>query len=159
MDTWAVRWLECKEETLHMEKEDGFRLSQFSKKERQERLFRVAEHCYSLAKSCPTCLQHHGLWPTRLLCPWYSPGKNTGVDWHFLLQGPSWPRNWTYVSCIGGFFFFFSLLRHQGSPYVRINPQKYGYKIVVIFDLSLMAQLLWGGEAGGSRETPLDLLQ
>ena len=29
------------------------------------------------------------LWtePTRLLCPWDSPGKNTGVGWHALLQG------------------------------------------------------------------------
>ena len=25
--------------------------------------------------------------PARLLCPWDSPGKNTGVDCHFLLQG------------------------------------------------------------------------
>ena len=24
---------------------------------------------------------------TRLLCPWDSPGKNTGVDCHFLLLG------------------------------------------------------------------------
>ena len=24
-------------------------------------------------------LQPHGLWFTRLLCPWASPGKNTGV--------------------------------------------------------------------------------
>ena len=32
-------------------------------------------------------LQPHGLWPTRLLCPWNSPGKNTGVGWHFLPQG------------------------------------------------------------------------
>ena len=24
--------------------------------------------------------------PTRLLCPWNFPGKNTGVDCHFLLQ-------------------------------------------------------------------------
>ena len=28
-----------------------------------------------------------GLWPTKLLCPWDSPGKNTGVGCHFLLQG------------------------------------------------------------------------
>ena len=28
-----------------------------------------------------------GLWPTRLLCPWNFPGKNTGVGCHFLLQG------------------------------------------------------------------------
>ena len=25
--------------------------------------------------------------PARLLCPWDVPGKNTGVDCHFLLQG------------------------------------------------------------------------
>ena len=31
-------------------------------------------------------LQPHGLWPTRLLCPWDFPGKNTGVGCHFLLQ-------------------------------------------------------------------------
>ena len=34
-----------------------------------------------------TSLQPHGLYPARLLCPWYSPGKNTGVDCHFLLWG------------------------------------------------------------------------
>ena len=29
----------------------------------------------------------HGLQPTRLLCPWNSPGQNTGVGSHSLLQG------------------------------------------------------------------------
>ena len=33
------------------------------------------------------CLQLHGLQPTRLLCPWNSPGKNTGVGCQSLLQG------------------------------------------------------------------------
>ena len=28
----------------------------------------------------------YGLQPTRLLCPWDSPGKNTGLGCHFLLQ-------------------------------------------------------------------------
>ena len=32
-------------------------------------------------------LQPHGLQPTRLLCLWDFPGKNTGVGCHFLLQG------------------------------------------------------------------------
>ena len=27
--------------------------------------------------------QPHGLWPARLLCPWDSPGKNTGGGCHF----------------------------------------------------------------------------
>ena len=31
-------------------------------------------------------LQPHELQPTRLLCPWNFPGKNTGVGCHFLLQ-------------------------------------------------------------------------
>jgi len=29
----------------------------------------------------------YGLEPIRLLCPWDSPGKNTGVDCYALLQG------------------------------------------------------------------------
>ena len=32
-------------------------------------------------------LRPHGLGPTMLLCPWTSSGKNTGVGFHFLLQG------------------------------------------------------------------------
>ena len=36
-------------------------------------------------QSCPT-LRPHRLQPTRLLHPWDSPGKNTGVGCHFLLQ-------------------------------------------------------------------------
>ena len=32
-------------------------------------------------------LRPHGLQPTRLLPPWDSPGKSTGVGCHFLLQG------------------------------------------------------------------------
>jgi len=37
--------------------------------------------------SCVWVLWPHGLQPTRLLCPWDSPGKNTGVGCHTLLQG------------------------------------------------------------------------
>ena len=38
-----------------------------------------------LLQSCPT-LRSHRWQPTRLLHPWDSPGKNTGVGCHFLLQ-------------------------------------------------------------------------
>ena len=31
--------------------------------------------------------QPHGLQPTRLLCPWNSPGKNNGVCCRALFQG------------------------------------------------------------------------
>ena len=37
-------------------------------------------------------LQLYGLWPTRLLCPWDSPGKNTGVGCLALLQGIFWTQ-------------------------------------------------------------------
>ena len=36
-------------------------------------------------QSCPT-LCNPRQQPTRLPCPWDSPGKNTGVGCHFLLQ-------------------------------------------------------------------------
>ena len=54
------------------------------------------------ARSCPTLCN-----PTRLLCTWYSPGKNTGVTCHFL-RGSSRPRDRTHVfwvSCIADRFF------------------------------------------------------
>ena len=44
------------------------------------------EHCYQSHKAALWWSYIHGLWPTRLLCPWDSPGKNTGVGCHFLLQ-------------------------------------------------------------------------
>ena len=31
-------------------------------------------------------LRPHGLWPTQLLCPRHFPGRNTGVECHFLFQ-------------------------------------------------------------------------
>ena len=37
-------------------------------------------------QSCLDSVQPHRRQPTRLLCPWESPGKNTGVGFHFLLQ-------------------------------------------------------------------------
>ena len=48
----------------------------------------------------------HGLQPTRLLHPWDSPGKNTGVSYHFLLWGSSWPKDLTQISCIIAAAFF-----------------------------------------------------
>ena len=47
----------------------------------------------------------YGLLPTRLLCPWTPPGKNTRVGCHSLLQENSRPWDWTWVSCIASGFF------------------------------------------------------
>ena len=43
--------------------------------------------CCLVIKSCPALVTRYGLQPARLLCPWDSPGKYTGVGCHFLLQG------------------------------------------------------------------------
>ena len=44
-------------------------------------------HSGRFFRSYISCLQPPGLQPTRLLRPWDSPGKNTGVGCHLLLQG------------------------------------------------------------------------
>ena len=49
--------------------------------------FSLAFVCLHSHSAVSDSLQPHGLYPTRLLCPWDSPGKNTGVGCHFLLQG------------------------------------------------------------------------
>ena len=57
------------------------------------------ESSCSVTKSCPTL--YDPTEPTRLLCPWDSPGKNTGVGCHFLLQGIFLMQGSNHVSCIG----------------------------------------------------------
>ena len=59
-------------------------------------------------------LQPHGLWQARLPCPWNSPGKNTGVSSHFLLQG-IFPTQGSNL----GLLHYRQILNHlcdQGSP-------------------------------------------
>ena len=55
-------------------------------------------YCESVSRSVVSVCDPHGLWPTGILCPWDSPGKNTGAHSQSLLQGifPTW------VSCIPG---------------------------------------------------------
>ena len=45
-------------------------------------LFSGSVSCLVMSNS----LWPHGLQPARLLCPWDSPGQNTGVGCHFLLH-------------------------------------------------------------------------
>ena len=44
-------------------------------------------HSSQVASGVSNSLQPHVLQPTRLLCPWNFPGKNTGVGCHIFLQG------------------------------------------------------------------------
>ena len=63
--------------------------------------WKIGHRCSVISDS----LRPHGLLPTRLLCPWNSPGQNTGVGSCSLLQGISQPRDRTQVSHIAGRFF------------------------------------------------------
>ena len=59
-------------------------------------------------------LQPHGLKPARLLCSWYSPGKNTEVGSHSLLQEifPTQGQKPGLLHCRQILYH----LSHQGSP-------------------------------------------
>ena len=60
-----------------------------------------------------------GLNPARVLRPWDSPGKNTGVGCHSLLQGifPTQGLNPGLPCCRQIFY----CMRHQGSPGIRLK--------------------------------------
>ena len=59
----------------------------FAEKKTAFKMQRVYMHMFSVASIGSNSLRPHGLQTARLLCPWNSAGKNTGVGCHFLLQG------------------------------------------------------------------------
>ena len=67
-------------------------------------------------------LPSSGLQPTRLLCPWNSPG-NTGVSSHFLLQGifQTQGSNLGLLHCRQ----ILCHMNHQGSPIFSAKPWDY----------------------------------
>ena len=48
---------------------------------------RACVNVWVLLTQSSDSFQPPGLWPASLLCPWDSPGKNTGEGCHSLLQG------------------------------------------------------------------------
>ena len=50
------------------------------------------------------CLRPHGLQPTRLLCPWDFPGRDTGVGCHFPLQEMVPNQGWNLLHWQARFF-------------------------------------------------------
>ena len=63
--------------------------------------------------------------PTRLLCPWNSPGTNTRVGSHSLLQGnfPIQGSNPGFVHCRQTLY----QLSHEGSPKVTLFKYNHIY--------------------------------
>ena len=72
-------------------------------------------------------LQSYGL-----LWPWNSSGKNTGVGCHALLQGSSWHRDQTHISCSPGLAGEFFTTEPPGEglfPSIRIFSSELGLHI------------------------------
>ena len=79
--------------------------------------------------------QPYGLQPARLLCSWDSPGKNTGVGCHFLLQGIFLTQGWNQRLLHLLHLQVDSLpLSHLGSPFWLL-PIAY-FSTVLFFYLS-----------------------
>ena len=85
---------------------------------------------------------------TRLLFPWNSPGKNTGMDCHFLLQGSFRPRNQTQISCIVGRFF--TIWATREALYDRVdlkyNEAKHHIIHLLLCNLSLFWQFIFSSK-------------
>ena len=70
--------------------------------------------CVCVRSVAPYSLRPHRLQPVGLLCPWDSPGKNTGVGCPSLLQGIFLTQGWNpgLLHCRRILY----CLSHQGSP-------------------------------------------
>ena len=88
-------------------------------------------------------LQPHGLYPTRLLCPWHSPSKNTGAGFHAFLQGIFPTQGWNpHLLCLLHGRKVLYQLSHRGGPG--------GCSVIALFSYltplpgcSFMAHPLW----------------
>ena len=87
-----------------------------------------------VTQSCPTLCNQWTV-AARLLCPWDSPGKNTGGVAISSSKGSSPPRDWTcvsYVSCIGRQALYH--LHHLESPIPQHNIKSLKFeKIIYIY--------------------------
>ena len=86
--------------------------------------------CYSVMSSSCNPL---GLWPIRLLCPWNSPGKNTGVCFHLFLQGifPSQESNPHFLGLLNW--------QADSSPLSNLEAQYNNTPLDINDSLSLLA--------------------
>ena len=56
-------------------------------------------HCAQPTQLWPA-LRLYRLQPSRLLCPWNSPGKKAGASYRLPFRGSSPPRDRTRISCV-----------------------------------------------------------
>ena len=121
----------------------------------------------SVAQLCPT-LWPDGLQPTRLLCPWDFPGKDTGMGCHFLLQGifpiqglnprllcrffTDWAarealRNimyvWYFMSSCTAYSFFFSLFSQSNNLGIQLFYYNSFFAKLWKYFIGLRCLILW----------------
>ena len=115
---------------------------------------RVAAAAAKSLQSCPTLpdpVRPHRQQPTKLLCPWDSPGKNTGVGCHFLLQCMKVKSEREVVqSCptLVGLFETPWTAAHQAPPSMGISRQEYWSGVT----LPSLGGLAWHN-LGGMKDT------
>ena len=92
--------------------------------------------CWSL--NCIWLLWPHGLLLARLVGPWDSPGKNTGVHSHSLLQGifPTQGLNLGLLHCRQILYH----LSYQGSPKEQVRSER---NIMVALKTELIFLVGW----------------
>ena len=129
----------------------------------------VSLRAHAMLLQSSDSLQPHGLYSARLLCPWGSPGKDTGMGCHALLQGifPTHRLNLCLLHCSRVLY----CLSHPGSLLGSLELPKFGTspKAMEWMKKAIMQNfsLLWvdnrlGGGAGRGQETrpvPLSLMQ
>ena len=80
----------------------------------------------------------YGPQPARSLCPWDSPGENTGVGHHTLLQGifPTWGLNLQLFCLLHRqtfFFFFFFFITStiwEAQVHPKLQSTKWSHSVV-----------------------------
>ena len=80
-----------------------------------------------------------------------SPGKNTGVGCHALLQGSSQPRDWTWVSCISCIAGRFFIVEPSGkSSSIIISGGRYFFGLHLKEETAMtLSWKEWGSFPGG----------
>ena len=82
----------------------------------------VTEPSSTLKDECPSGIQNYrNIKSARILCPWDSPGKNTGVDCHFISRRTSQSRDQTQVSCFAGQLFTIRATREALRKSINID--------------------------------------
>ena len=91
--------------------------TQWSKSEREKQILFINAYIWNLEKwyeSASRSVMSDSLWPHGLYSPWNSPGHNTGMSSHSLLQGifPTQGSNPGLLHCR----WILYQLSHKGSP-------------------------------------------